>query len=186
MISVIIPNKKGRKIRTNLDSQTLRDFELIIIEDKELRGQSWALNRGIDKAKGEYYMFLDDDLVLEPTLLEDLYNALQSEHSIAYCNFDRRGCVTGVHKSGEWDVEKLKKNNYISNCSMVRAKDFTRWDESIHRLKDWDAWLTMAEGGKIGVFVNKKLFTVYYSDDSISVGGGFAEAHALVSKKHNL
>lgn len=183
MISVIIPNKNGRAIRTNLSNQTLKDYELIVIEDKELRGQSWALNRGIDQAKGEYLMFLDDDLDLEPTLLEDLHNAIKdTDHSIAYCNFNKKGELNGIHRASKWNYEQLKGGNYISNCSMIKGRHF--FDESIKRLKDWDLWLTMAEQGLTGIWVDKVLFTAHYDKDGISVSEGLKEAEDIIKKKH--
>ncbi len=187
-VSVITPNKAGREMVTDLEDQTFTDFEHIIIKDMELKGQSWALNQGIKKAKGEYYMFLDDDLHVEDTLLEDLFNALDgTEHSLAYCGFRLAGRLRGYIPGGEWDVERLKKSNYISNCSMVRAKDFTEWDESIFRFKDWDAWLTMAENGHTGVWVNKTLFTAYYFEDGISTHPDKSgEAAKIIQRKHGL
>jgi len=187
MISVIIPNKKGRKLRTSLNNQTFKDFELIVIKDEHLKGQSWALNRGIEKAKGEYYMFLDDDLDIADSLLDDLYNAIKdTKHTIAYCNFDRKGKVNGNHKANEWDYDTLKKHNYISNCSLVVAKDFPKWDENIHRLKDWDMWLTLAEKGCTGVWVDKTLFTAYYDEDGISSNSDGGKSEKIVKDKHNL
>jgi len=109
-ISAIISNKAGREIETDLSFQTFKDFETIIIKDKDLRGQSWALNQGIAKAKGKYYMFLDDDLDVADTILEDLYNALKgTSHSLAYCNYRLSGMIDGHHRAIEWDYEQLKK-----------------------------------------------------------------------------
>ena len=187
MISVIIPNKKGREIRTDLSSQIFKDFELIVIKDKELRGQSWALNRGIEKAKFDYLMFLDDDLDLEPNILKELYEALKgTTHSLAYCNFNKKGVINGVHRANNWDVEHLKRNNYISNCSMVVKKDFPGFDEDIFKLKDWDVWLTMAENKKTGVWVDKVLFTAHYAEDGISVVNDFQKHKKIIFKKHDL
>ena len=131
-------------------------------------------------------MFLDDDLLLEKTLLEDLYNAFKdTNHSIAYCNLKRIGMKT--HIASEWNHEKLNNINYISNCSMVKAKDFPGWDETIMRLKDWDVWLTMAENGKTGIWVNKTLLTALYSEDGISSSKkGLELAKKIVRDKHNL
>lgn len=187
MISVIIPNKNGRKIITDLSNQLYDNYELIVIEDKSLRGQSWALNRGIEKATGEYLMFLDDDLQLEDNLLSELLTALEdTEHSLAYCNYKRVGVLNGVHRSLDWDYKELKKYNYISNCSLVRAKDFTGWDENIYRLKDWDAWLTIGEQGHTGIWVDKVLFTAFYGIDGISIVDDGKVAENIIKTKHNL
>ena len=187
MISVITPNKAGREIITDLDFQTYTDFEWIVIKDKELKGQSWALNRGIEKARGEYLMFLDDDLNIENTLLEDLYKALDgTEHSLAYCSFKKMGLLKGTHRSQPWDFEELKKYNYISACSMVMAKDFPGWDEGIKRLKDWDVWLTMGAQGKTGVWVDRALFTAHFEEDGISTYNDGGSSVKIIKAKHNL
>ena len=44
--------------------------EIIVIEDKDHRGQSWARNEGIEKAKGEYIQFVDADDYLLPSYTE--------------------------------------------------------------------------------------------------------------------
>mgnify|MGYP003971391959 FL=1 len=44
VISVIISNKKGRKLITDLSNQTFKDYELIVIKDENLKGQSWTVN----------------------------------------------------------------------------------------------------------------------------------------------
>jgi len=189
MISVIIPNKAGRPILTDLRHQTFGgDMEVIIIRDKELKGQSWAINKGLNIAKGRFAMFLDDDLTLDPNLLRRLHAALaKSSADIAYCNFNRTGAVTGVFFSRPWNVQALRLGNYISNCSMVRRSTAVRFDEDIHRLKDWDYWLTMAGRGSTGVYVNDVLFSAHYQAGDISSSNkGYAEAVKKVRKKHNL
>jgi len=184
---VIIPNKKGRKIITDLSKQTFTDYELIVVEDRLLKGQSWALNRGIGYASGKHLMFLDDDLILEDTLLEFLYKAIiGTKHSIAYCNYKMDGVMRGTHSAVEWSYDILKKHNYISGCSLVVAKHFPGWDESIKRLKDWDVWLTMAGQGRTGVWVDKVLFTAIFYKDGISSFSDGGEAEKIVRKKHNL
>lgn len=42
----------------------------IIIEDTDYRGAGWARNRGIEKSKGDFLIFLDSDDRIEPNFVE--------------------------------------------------------------------------------------------------------------------
>ena len=102
MISVIVPvynaEKYIRRAIESILSQTYTDYEFIIINDgsvdntkniilsfqddrivylenKKNSGPGASRNKGIDKAKGEYIMFIDSDDYIEPNTLEDAFNA---------------------------------------------------------------------------------------------------------------
>lgn len=54
--------------------------------DQENSGLSAARNTGIENAKGEYIVFIDGDDFVEPTYLEELYNAcVLNDADISYC-----------------------------------------------------------------------------------------------------
>lgn len=100
LISIIIPTYNGEKhISKCIDSilkQTYSNFELIVvndgstdetervirqIEDSRIKlysianhGVSYARNYGIDKAKGKFILFVDDDDYIAPNTLEILEN----------------------------------------------------------------------------------------------------------------
>lgn len=104
LFSIIIPVYNGEKyIETCLNSiisQTLKDWELILIDDgstdktpellsnyvtknihlisKPNEGVSIARNKGLDIAKGEYILFIDADDILYPNALSTLYDSLIS------------------------------------------------------------------------------------------------------------
>ena len=97
-VSIIVPVYQVEKyIRQCVDSilaQTFTDFELILVDDgskdgsgqicdeyaamdrrvkvihKENGGLSDARNRGMDQAAGNYFMFIDSDDYIAPTMLE--------------------------------------------------------------------------------------------------------------------
>ncbi|RAP35869.1 hypothetical protein DID80_05840 [Candidatus Marinamargulisbacteria bacterium SCGC AAA071-K20] len=67
-ISIIIPSRDGdrsgnvKKIIDDLNKQTFTDFEIIIAIAKRPNGH--ARNVGVTKAKGQLFLFIDDDALL--------------------------------------------------------------------------------------------------------------------------
>ncbi len=108
-ISIIVPVYNVEeylvKCLDSLINQTLKDIEIICINDgstdnsldilkaysknderivlinKENEGVSIARNSGIEKASGEYIMFVDSDDYLELTACEDLYKKIKKDSS---------------------------------------------------------------------------------------------------------
>lgn len=143
-ISIIIPiYNTGEKLYRCLDSvklQTFFDFECLMIDDgstdespavidsyaaddvrflavhKKNGGVSSARNVGLDKAKGEWIVFLDSDDVLQPNHLEILMSAANPETDIVFTGYDQianRGeiiighqykdaCYTGIEEISEF------------------------------------------------------------------------------------
>lgn len=118
-VSVIVPvynvEKFLPKCLDSLVNQTFKEYEIIIVNDgspdnsqdiinlykekhpklirsfiKKNGGLSDARNYGIDKARGEYIMFIDSDDYVTSDIVEKLYNCIEKEQSdIAVCNFIR-------------------------------------------------------------------------------------------------
>ena len=115
-VSIIVPVYQVEKyIRQCVDSimaQTFTDFELILVDDgskdksgqicdeyarmdtrvkvihKENGGLSDARNTGMDQASGKYFMFVDSDDYIAPTMIECLYKSILNENAdIAVCNY---------------------------------------------------------------------------------------------------
>lgn len=114
-ISIVVPVYNVERFLVDciesIRKQTLRDFELILVNDgstdqsgdicdqyakkderiivihKENGGQSSARNRGIDEAKGEFIGFIDSDDWIQEDMYEQLYiKAKEEEAEIAACN----------------------------------------------------------------------------------------------------
>lgn len=106
--SVIVPvyNRidEVRDLMRSLAQQTLKDFEVIIVEDgstlpckkavdefsdqvnvqyhyKNNEGRSIARNYGIEKATGEYFIFFDSDCIIPPTYFETLSKKLKEKYT---------------------------------------------------------------------------------------------------------
>src|SRR5579864_1156529 len=97
-VSVIIPTRnRAEDLATTIESllsQTVQPAELIIvyqsieksysdllpmpvvyIHDQTLSGASHARNVGMDRARGDILLFLDDDVVMEPNFIEEILAA---------------------------------------------------------------------------------------------------------------
>lgn len=116
LVSIIVPVYQVENyLRQCIDSilaQTFQDFELILVDDgskdrsgqicdeyagkdkrvkvihKENGGLSDARNRGLDQAVGHYFLFVDSDDSIAPTMVERLYQSITGTGAdIAACNF---------------------------------------------------------------------------------------------------
>lgn len=115
-VSIIVPVYQVEKyIRQCVDSilaQTFTDFELILVDDgskdksgqicdeyagldervkvihKENGGAADTRNRGMEQAIGNYFMFVDSDDYIAPTMVECLYQTIQNENAdMTACNY---------------------------------------------------------------------------------------------------
>jgi len=184
MISVIIPvynNWEGvEKCLASLAKQTFTDFEAVVVDDGgeqrektknkrqnyrfninfyriEHGGAPKARNFGFDQSKGELVLFCDADMELRSDCLQRMVKALADnpDKSYTYADFQY-----GWKKFKFWpfDANKLRENNYVNTCSLLRRDDFPRFDENLEKFQDWDLWLTLLDQGKDGVYVPEVLF----------------------------
>ncbi|MBM3205132.1 glycosyltransferase family 2 protein [Candidatus Uhrbacteria bacterium] len=185
MISVIIPVFNHatvlEKCLASLVRQTYRDFEVIIVDDgsevpitvpdtkfpfplrlvqfEENRGAPAARNEGFKHATGEFVIFLDADIVLQTTCLEEMVGTLQAHPEAAYV-YASFYFGWKLFPCFAFDAERLKRMNYIHTSSLIRRDAFPGFDESLKRFQDWDLWLTMSERGQTGMWIDKPLFRV--------------------------
>ena len=193
LISIIIPAyQHAKEISLCLESiflQTYHQYEIIVVNDgstdntldvlkqysqritvitQNNRGGNAARNRGFEISKGEYVLFCDADVIMRKDFLERSIEALQRHPQASYVYCANR---FGWKKFHAWpfDAELLRRMNYIHTTSLIRRRDFPRFDESIKKLQDWDLWLTLLEQGKTGVCIPKVLFRAIPHRQGISV-----------------
>ncbi len=151
-VSVVIPCfNSSAFLRETLESvlaQTLRDFEVILVDDgsaddtreligrllsehpgyalrsvfQENTGVAGARHRGIGLARGRYILPLDADDLIAPTLLETCAAVLDAEPdtSLVYTDRQEFGDVEAIWTAGRYELARLKYFNQVSYCCLYR------------------------------------------------------------------
>lgn len=148
-VSVIVPvynvEKYLDKCLTSLVNQTLKDIEIIVVNDgspdksqkivdkyvkkhsniksyiKKNGGISSARNYGLKYARGEYIAFVDSDDYVDVTMFEKLYNkAKEKSYDVVECNLhmvdDNDKLIKDVHHTLSYDVmTEEKQKKYMLN-----------------------------------------------------------------------
>jgi len=79
IVSVVIPTVNRGSLDRTLEAvkaQTRPPDAVVVVEDTNRRGPSWARNEGIRRSKGDLIAFTDDDCVPPPDWLERLIDAV--------------------------------------------------------------------------------------------------------------
>lgn len=127
-----------------------------------------------------YIIKIDNDLITQRGMLDEMFNVLEqsmSHEAYCYCPFEFQGAVNVKFKNDfPFDPDHLRKENYISSCSMMKTKKFLEigmWvtnDEGF-RLLDWALWLKYLNRGYVGVPTTKTSFVAIAGNKSVSSGG---------------
>jgi glycosyltransferase involved in cell wall biosynthesis len=186
-VAVVIPcfnhSNVLRRTLESIKNQTLKPFELVVVDDgsidspekivhefndslpvvfvklSENHGAPYARNLGAEKTTAEFLLFLDADAELVPDAIETFVRALEGrpEVSFVYSNF-----LWGSKRfrGRSFDVEALKKRNFIHTSSLLRRAVFPGFDQSLKKFQDWDLWLTIIERGGKGFWIDRELYRI--------------------------
>jgi len=178
LISVIVPNRPTEKNESlpSIKRQTYPNIEVINIIDKNLKGQAWARNQGIKKAKGEYIFCCDNDIELRPDCLMNLYKTLQ-EYKWAGWSFGRFS-IDGIEYNknkndppeNKYCAQFIDYFHGVSTMSLIRAECKPMFDEKMRRLEDWDLWVRLERAGHESIFCDKMLFETKSRPGGVSCG----------------
>ena len=181
LVSVIIRSMDRPTLSDALDSvalQTYSNIEVVLVNAKgadhrqmgEMCGRipirfvglgeklhrSRAANMGLDSARGDYLIFLDDDDWFEPDHIQKLANAirLQPEFKVVYtgvkCVDERKNPLTNKFDT-PFDALQLLAGNFIPIHAALFARDLLelgcRVDESLSLYEDWDFWIQLSRHG---------------------------------------
>ena len=198
LVTVVIPTyKRLKQLARAINSvynQTYDNIEIIIINDdpssdienfidikknvelinhKKNQGPSATRNSGIQRAKGKYIAFLDDDDFFLITKIEKLVNSMESLKNewIGIYSWYIREKSRKVIKSnteGDLSLPLLKCNMRLAGGSSLLlktdvVKSIGGFNISYQYYEDWDFILRICKKGKIKLF-KEPLFVVGTSD----------------------
>ena len=208
-VCVIIPayNRAGF-IRETIDSvlnQTYKNIELIVVDDgstddtmeilKEYgdkliilqhpggvnKGQSAAINLGMENAAGKYIAILDSDDLFAPEKIEKQVKYLEEHSDIGLVYANGYGVDVNGKKLYSFydhshiensDPERVLMDCYflLPNNSLVQKSAFElagEFDEKLRSAQDHDMAIRLAEVAKLG-YLDEYLFSYRRHKDSIS------------------
>jgi len=180
--SIIIPVYKSEKYLKDtldaIDDQDYKEHEKIIVVNKENKevikiaekrkcvlvtidediGAPFARNRGAEVATGDYLMFIDPDVYLNPGILK-VYEEEFRKHpevGFVYTSYEivtPPGSQPQIIPAKKFDRYFLTCNNFISGANPLKRELFQGQDESLKSLQDWDMWLSVTADGTKGYFI---------------------------------
>jgi GT2 family glycosyltransferase len=233
-ISVVVPTFNRRKtvMRTveALSAQNLpsADYEIIVVVDgstdgtaealrllrsgcrlrvieQENRGPSAARNTGFRAAAADLVLFLDDDMLADPGLVQGhiaahagpgrciafgaLYLSPDSPFSLAAECFNREIGAFYLERNRNPQLEWHIEDCVFSNASLSRAllEEIGGFDETFRKREDLELGIRLFHSGAQPRYVESAIARQYSeksSADLISDAEAFAEADVRLARKH--
>lgn len=154
-VSVIIPYNKDRgfleEAVNSVRIQTYENWELISSQSDE--NCAYNINRGLEKAGGEYIKILAEDDVLTPQCLEILVEGIQG-YDFVYSDGEFFGDLQGwPERSFDKTVtlESMLEGNGINGGAVLYRRwimeEVGGWDESLWTAEEYDLHLRLIKAG---------------------------------------
>jgi len=187
LVSVIVPCfNYGRFLGEALDSalgQTHKNVEVVVVDDgstddsvqvagrypvkvvtQQNAGVAVARNHGAAQSRGELFVFLDADDVLEPEYVERCLAAMRAAApgtAYAYTQMRYFGDRNGVHESGSFTRRRILRGNLVNASALVKRVAFEHAGGFSHAWRlgweDCEFWVRLYTLGYEGVFVPEPL-----------------------------
>lgn len=112
-----------------------------------------AANAGLDAARGEYLIFLDDDDFFDANHIASLWDALASTPDCRLAYSGTRLVNADGSPRGEmtldFSVLRMYEQNVVTICSALFSRELVslgcRFDPEIGIFEDWDFWLQVMQ-----------------------------------------
>ncbi|MBQ9658611.1 MAG: glycosyltransferase [Clostridia bacterium] len=135
--------------------------ERITVIHKQNEGLSATRDYGASKASKntKYFMFIDDDDLVEPTFLECAYWTLETNKDASWAYSDSLGFDGQKYTWNKWfDSEKMKKINDLVVLALIRKEAYFEVNGYELREKavneDWNFWLKLIAKGRYPVHMS--------------------------------
>ena len=151
-LEVIVVDAQGEK-PLDLGERCGR-FPLQVVSKRKPLNRPAAANAGLDKVKGDYFCFLDEDDIILPKHIENLYAVLNfTKAPAAYDIIEKIDTNnTSISFNSSFDYLKLIWGNYIPNMAVLYRSDIlckgANFDVSFEIYEDWDFLLQVAALGE--------------------------------------
>ena len=215
LVSIIVPvyNTKECYLFKCIKSLTLQDYiniEIILVDDgsneitaefcdnlalkndkikvfhKTNGGVSSARNLGLEKAEGEYILFVDSDDWVDTDYVSTLLNAIQNynaDMAIAKFYYEPTSAMSSIK---EFSTQIFNNNELVFNIvssdqiggflwnKIFKAKLIkSKLDTNLHYCEDLDFVLNYAKLVETAVFIDKQIYHYFKNEGSITAFGNY-------------
>ena len=152
-LQVLVVNDGGEDVSDIIRS--FQDPRLVFINRKENCGKAYSLNEALERAKGKYVAYLDDDDIYYPNHIRTLVDTLErdTDCQVAYSDFYKVYCKVMsdgtrqvlskvVEVSRDFDRFLMLLFNHVLHVCMMHRLDLLDktgpYNEQLNVLIDWD------------------------------------------------
>lgn len=148
-------------------------FNYLKRPDAYRKGLPGSRNYGLDKAKGKYIIFFDDDDIAHPRNLEICLNKLRNTGS-DFCHYRKKSFTESIpdfqsitefeqnYKIGQDQIEQVIMNKIaLASCTVMWKKECfvnIRFNETLNYAEEWECYTRILLEGYKGVGIEKVLY----------------------------